>query len=124
MNQSLAKTGALTSLAGGAVLALGAFMPWATLGVFSKAGIDGDGVLTAAAGGGIALLAIIMLANPGRALPVVAFLAAMGAIGIIYYDMWDIYTSVVHIGSGLYVSWLGVTAAGIGAALHFAALHE
>src|SRR4051794_33720231 len=51
-----------TLLAGSAAVIFGAFMPWAELGVFTKNGTSGDGMITL--GLGIGLVAVVLANRP------------------------------------------------------------
>jgi hypothetical protein len=90
---------------GFAFVIVGAFMPWVTVGPFSRNGLDGDGVLTlllAVIGGAVALLA----RRPRGMLIAVSTAAMILVIGI--YDFLDVaWTSAASVGIGLYLTVAG-----------------
>ena len=115
-------TAAAVLLAGAVGLVVGAFMPWATAGPFSKAGTDGDGVITLVLGALIGVTAFFGLKapiKPARSWLVVLMTAVAGLVAI--YDTADVARVAsessliqVEVGSGLYLSLLGVGLAVVG----------
>ncbi|HUP75608.1 MAG TPA: DUF2510 domain-containing protein [Acidimicrobiales bacterium] len=100
-------------LAGGALAAVAAFMPWAKLsaGLFSasKDGIDGDGQITALVGVGCALLGFFSIARSvpltrGGGILSLVFGLVIGGIGV--YDFADVSSEgdLIQPASGLYLT--------------------
>lgn len=89
---------------------IGSFLPWAEVGgFFSRAGTDGDGVLTLILGG-IALALVLIGKTPIKLYAAGGLIALAAAIGI--YDAIDIsriggaddsFGIEVTVGSGLYL---------------------
>lgn len=98
-----AATGTETSekivYAGGALSAIGAFLPWATLLGYSVSGIDGDGVISLVLG--IAAIGVVYARDWDRTTNIA--LAVMGAL--IALVALSAMTSFA--GSGIYVTILG-----------------
>lgn len=97
---------------GGALIAIGSFLPWAQAGIFSMPGTSGDGVLTLIAG--VIILAIGFSKKEGRApgvgillLSVISGLIALNVLSNMapIGDVLDL--DVPNAGSGLYVVGLG-----------------
>lgn len=65
---------------------IGSFLPWIKIGVFSKAGTDGDGMVTLVAAA-IGALVLLFGGSGGRML---AVLAAIVVIGVIIVDLVDL----------------------------------
>ena len=99
--------------AGFALVFIGAFLPWARLGLFSKAGTDGDGVITlilAAFG-----IVLILVAKSKMAALISAIIGGLAlAIGI--YDFNDVESTKVtvlatsvsaEVGTGLILTIIG-----------------
>ncbi len=102
-------------VAGAAGLLLGAALPWAKItsifGTMTKAGYEGDGVIT----GGIGIILLIMVflrpVRPGKRFIGGAILAGLAAAASIY-DFVDVAQSIsesefgvaASVGSGLYLS--------------------
>ena len=118
MGQS--NTGAWWVFGGTGALALGSFLPWAEVGIFSKNGIDGDGAITL-------VLAIVIAAvawplwktalGPGRSITVI--LAATLALIVCIYDIVDISSTgnefiEASVGVGLWMAAAGAVAVGVG----------
>jgi hypothetical protein len=114
------------ALGGAGALFLGALLPWAMVGAFTKNGTEGDGVLTLVGGVVIAALALASRSRSdtaqvkrlGVAIVIIALLA--GAVGI--YDLVDIArgadAGAFHLdaspGIGLYLTVLGAGVALVG----------
>jgi len=124
-----AKPQALILLAGAAVAIVGAFLPWATVDIFdetlSKAGTDGDGVITLVLAGAAAVLGAIGLgAGRKRWQPITAVVLAALVVGVAVLDMADIKSKFgddagvfdieVNIGIGLWLTLAGGIAAVVG----------
>ena len=94
-------------------VAIGSAMDWATAdaGIFhvSKAGTDGDGIITLL----IAVLAAVLLFVPSYSILYFEIAAATAILGVAVYDIFDvlgtsarhtaIFTVKVHVGLGLWV---------------------
>lgn len=89
----------------GALMAIGSFLPWARVGIFSVAGTDGDGIFTLIGG---VVVALVGTAN--RA----SVITGLGTVVVAGFSMW-IVTSVFSnfdigdigsTGSGLYLTGL------------------
>lgn len=97
---------------GGTVL--GAFLPWATIGIFSVSGIDRDGAITLTLGilGGVLGILGVVQARRGM---IIAALVAMVLITLVSgYDSIDVLSAsddtfgiTVSIGSGLILTVIG-----------------
>jgi basic membrane lipoprotein Med (substrate-binding protein (PBP1-ABC) superfamily) len=122
MDKHLAKPAGIVTLTAGVVTLVGSFLPWASVWFVHKNGIDGDGAITAVLGVMIAVCGLMMLVKANLAAPIIAIISAILAVGVVYYDMYDIVHKNVTVEYGMYLTWLGVTAAGIGGALHLAAV--
>jgi Protein of unknown function (DUF2510) len=123
--------GALILLVGAAALVVGALLPWATASAgfisVSKAGTDGDGVITLVLGAVIALFALFALKpQPHQLAVLVGAGAGLAAGGVAIYDIVNVsdavtnaqsQSSLVHasVGSGLYVTAVGAAIAVVGA---------
>jgi Protein of unknown function (DUF2510) len=119
--------GAIVVLAGGAVLILGALLPWATASIgfvsVSKAGTSGDGVITLIIGLGVLAIGWVALARRRhQAAVVLGIIAGVIAGGVAIYDIANVSSAVnraqtrsslVHasVGIGLWVTALA--AAGV-----------
>lgn len=122
------KTAAIVALVGGLVVAVGSFLPWATvtsgLGSLSVAGTSGDGIITIVIGGLIALLALLSLDRTPR--PIVTLAIALLGVGAAILGGWevmnlnakfaDVATKLIvpSIGYGLFLVIGGGIAAAIG----------
>jgi Protein of unknown function (DUF2510) len=123
--------GALILLIGAAALIVGALLPWATASAgfisVSKAGTDGDGVITLVLGAVIALFALFAWKPQSHQLAVIVGVGAgLAAGGVAIYDIVNVSNAVntaqsrstlVHasVGSGLYVTAVGAAIAIVGA---------
>jgi hypothetical protein len=92
-------------VASGAGLVIGAFLPWASVsfgfGTVSKNGIEGDGVITAAAG---LLIIVLCLMNSRRSYTVAIGVAVLSLL-VSAYDWIDVSsTESIQVGIGLYVT--------------------
>lgn len=96
-------------IVGGALMALGSFLPWARAGFISLAGTDGDGVFTLI--GGVIIVALTLAKKQSRAVGVIVMLIAVGG-GLIAYNVFDNLDSD-SIGTGLYVAGLGAFIAAV-----------
>ena len=114
----------ILTVAGAAVVFIGAFMPWATIGPFSAAGTEGDGVLTlilAIAAGAMGVPGIL---KSRKGLLVGSLICATLAFLIGAYDIANISTIAdapfgldPQVGSGLYLTVLGAIAGIVGPVL-------
>lgn len=89
----------------GVLLAAGSFLPWAALGLFSKNGIDGDGVFTLV--GGIILVFLAFTAAK-RTTQIIGVLVSAGCLYVVITDgaaIADISRN--SLGGGLLVAGLG-----------------
>lgn len=123
--------GALILLVGAAALIVGALLPWATASAgfisVSKAGTDGDGVITLVLGAVIAFFALFALKpQPHQLAVIVGAGAGLAAGGVAIYDIVNVsdaintaqsQSNLVHasVGSGLYVTAVGAAIAIVGA---------
>lgn len=117
--------------AGGATLfaIIGSFLPWLTIGVFSKKGVDGDGAIAL----GLALAALgalivpVLRGAPSRGLCVLAALLLLGVVvtsGVyigdpalgLEADVRRALGSEIRAGSGLWITFIGGLV-GVGAAV-------
>lgn len=112
------------TVVGAALVFIGAFMPWATLGPFSAAGTDGDGVLTlllAVAAGAMGVPGIL---RSRKGLLIGSMICAVLAFLIGAYDMANISTSTdapldlnPNVGAGLYLTVIGAIGGIVGSVL-------
>lgn len=114
------RTAALVALIGGALMAIGSFMPWVSartgLGSVTVTGTDGDGVFSLALGAIVALIALVHL---DRLISVGMRLAigAGGLVGIViaWIDIQAVNERIERIDSDL-------VAASVGAGLYILAI--
>lgn len=109
-----ARPWAITTLVGGGLAAIAAFLPWAKVSVLfltaTQNGIDGDGVMTLVGGAMVVMFSIIQLVGRARndKWPyVVNLVAALGITSVAGYDWVDIANNgadLVEPGSGLYLT--------------------
>jgi peptidoglycan/LPS O-acetylase OafA/YrhL len=92
-----------TLIASGALMAIGAFLPWARAGIFTLAGTDGDGIFPLIGGVLIALIGVARKASTLGTIVVLIIALGAGWITLNVYNGLDPTT----IGGGLYVSLLG-----------------
>ncbi len=114
------------ALLGGAMIVAGAFLPWKSLGMISRSGVDGggDGVITALLG----LLVVLAAAAPLRSWRrIVCLLAGALAAAIGVLDLVEVqrqidslegnpFQGALTVGYGLYVTIAGGVFAVIGVA--------
>jgi len=102
---------AIVAIIAGALAAVGAFLPWATLSSglmsVSKAGIEADGMLTAAAGGVAALYGLLRVIQPAIVKPAVRVLllivaAFIGWVG--FMDLGNVTEIIGGLGENVYGS--------------------
>lgn len=112
------------TVAGAAAVFIGAFLPWASVGAFSKAGTDGDGVLTLLLSIGAAGFGVPGIRGGKKGLLIGSLVCAALALVIGGIDMADIGSMTdapfgleVKIGGGLYLTVAGAIAGVFGAAL-------
>lgn len=109
-------------LAGAAAVVVGAFLPWATAGSFSKAGTEGDGSITLVLGIAAAALGALGLLKRSRGMRIGSVVAAALVVLIAVIDMADVGSAEVfgisfEIGIGLYMTLVGGLGALLGAVL-------
>jgi hypothetical protein len=123
------RSAALVAIVGGAMMAIGSFMPWISartgFGSVDVAGTEGDGVATLIAGALAALIALVFLDKPAPGLAKLAIGAAgVIALVVVYLDYNEIQKRLEGItsdavagsvGAGLYIVGIGAVAAIIGA---------
>jgi len=116
------------SLLGGIALVVGALLPWATinsplLGLsVSKAGYEGDGMLTGAIGLLFLIGSVVSKGKPGKHYSVVTAILAVIAGLILMFDFSNVSGMVSNAGEGLlasmgpgiYVSIIGAVLAVVG----------
>jgi hypothetical protein len=113
-------------VAGAGMAFIGSFLPWATIGAFSKAGTDGDGVLTLLLAVAAAAFGIFGLPRARKGMLIASLIAAVLILAIGAYDMIDIgstegpFDIEVSVGGGLYLTVLGAIAGVIGPILAMA----
>ena len=111
-------------VAGGLLIAIGSFLPWVTastiFGSISRSGVDrgGDGYITLAAGGLIALLGLVTLTRPNRGANLAIAIAAAAAGVIFALDFSDIQERVADLEAGSE----GLALGGVGPGLWMVAL--
>lgn len=90
-------------VAGGVLMALGSFLPWAQAGIFSVAGTSGDGVITLIVG---VLVTIVGIAKRQGAIP---GLLVIGSGGLGLFIVYGIFQNLDSdaVGTGLFVTGLG-----------------
>jgi hypothetical protein len=120
-------TGAVVLLIGGALLILGALLPWATASIgfikVSAAGTDGDGVITLLIGVGVLVVGWVALKpRPHQVVVILGLLAGVAAGGISIYDIANVSShvnsaqarsSLVHASVGLGLWLTALAAAGV-----------
>lgn len=113
-------TGRTLVIAGALALLLGAYLPWASItspffGTISIAGYEVDGIFSGVIGLILLIGALITHGKPGRPYSVAATLLAIVA-AIIVFPKFILPTSLAmgSIGSGLFVSAMGVFLAAVG----------
>jgi hypothetical protein len=110
------------AVGGAAVMTIGALGPWATaLGIVSKAGVDGDGLLVIGAAGVAVLLLWKHAQSGGRGVLIGTLALGLVSVAICVYDLIDIESQaqseffgerldVIEPGWGIYASLLGAAA--------------
>lgn len=71
----------------GAFVAIGSFLPWARVGIFSLAGTDGDGVFTLIIGVVIAVIAFVSKDRPSRP----ARIGVLLLFGFAFFIAWGVF---------------------------------
>ena len=94
------KTAGIAMMVGGALLAVGSFLAWVTVGPASQSGMDGgDGWFTLVAGATFALLGYF--AYTGRSYPMwLGWLALAVGAAVAIIDYFDIKSSIDDFGEG------------------------
>lgn len=121
------RSATLVAIVGGAMMALGSFLPWASvssgLGTISLPGTDGDGVFSLGAGVIVALIALVHLDRPaGGSTRGLIILGGLIGLGIAVVDGGGINERIgalesgvrATVGAGIYVLGVGSVAAIIG----------
>ena len=122
MERRGAPTAGIVSIVGGALLALGSFLPWAEVSgsgasVTAK-GLDGsDGYITLAAGLVAVVAGLVMLRPTRRAVTVVAVLAGLVGGGLALYDALTAKDSVLDAAAEELAPTFGVSADQVRSAL-------
>jgi hypothetical protein len=122
MERRGAPAAGIVSIVGGALLAVGSFLPWAEVsgsggGVTAK-GLDGsDGFITLAAGLVAVVTGLVMLRATRRAVAIVAVLAGLVGGGLALYDALTAEDSVLDAAAEELAPTLGVSADQVRAAL-------
>jgi hypothetical protein len=131
----------ISVVVGGLLMAIGSFLDWVKItapfiGTVTKAGTEGDGMLTLAAGVVVAILGIAVLnRRPHKAIPVALALLSLGGLAVVIVDAQDIAhrfadindstTSGISVatsyGPGLWVVALGAVTAAVGTIMLVAA---
>lgn len=98
---------------GAALMAIGSLLPWATAGIFSVAGTDGDGIISLIAG--VVALAVFLSKRTGTSAALLVFLLA-GFGGWVAYLAWQntgglLVSDGPRTGTGIYVTLLGAAVA-------------
>ena len=99
--------------AAGAAGAVGSVLPWATLGPFTKDGLDGDGALTIGLMIAVAIGGVWTALRAPLGIPITALVLSLIAALIAVIDIADVSGSQVDVGIGL---WLTGAAAAVGSA--------
>src|SRR5262245_6983200 len=116
------RTAGVVAIVGGALLAVGSFLPWAEVSgsgasVTAK-GLDGsDGFVTLAAGLVAAVTGIVLLRSPRRAVAVVAVVAGLIGGGLALYDAITAKDSVLDAAAEELAPSFGVSSEQVRAAL-------
>jgi len=94
-------------VAGGAVVAIGSFMPWASAlgGLVSKSGIDGgDGWITLLLGLGVVGLGIAIGCKQGTLpLPIITAVLGLAATALAAFEVSDVHDRQLDTGAGLWI---------------------
>lgn len=116
--------GVIITLIGAGVGAIGCLGPWATLGIFSKGGMDGDGGLLLAILVVTAILAAMWFGFKAHGLMLAAAVMAGLAVFIALINVYDVTSTSTEafgsqikpsVGWGLWLAFLGSAAATFGA---------
>lgn len=91
-------------LAGGALLVVGSFLPWAQAGIFSFAGTRGDGAITLVLGIIVGILGFVTPTKLGAVAAIV--LSALGLL-IVSNVVNNFLDTPENIGAGIFVAGLG-----------------
>jgi hypothetical protein len=114
MTASRTKPWVIAMLVATGLLAMSAFLPWATFGIFSKAGTDGDGRFTLGGAVVAGILAGVAISKREVVLPaaIIAMLVGAGSGVVALVDIDDVNSSPIDIGIG--IGLIGTLMAGIG----------
>ena len=114
----------LLIVGGAAVVAVGAFMPWASVGPFSAAGTDGDGILTLILALGAGPLGAFGILKSKKGLLIGSLICAALILAIAAYDTANIssvadgpFGLTPEVGGGLYLTLIGAVAGIVGPVL-------
>jgi hypothetical protein len=107
------KNAGIAMIVGGALLAVGSFLAWVTVGSASQSGIDGgDGWFTLVAGAAFALLGYLTFA--GRSYPMwLGWVALAVGAAVAIIDYLDITSSIDDFGEGSVGIGMWVMLAGV-----------
>lgn len=113
-------------IVGASVAALATFLPWVSLGAFSKSGIDGDGAFSLGAAIVVLALALLNIAGELRWVTVLGGLIILATAGADWIDIGhrvaklheagNPYADAIKAGAGLYLAAAGGLTVVIGAA--------
>lgn len=110
-------------LAGAAVVAIGAFLPWADIGgLITTNGMDGDGKITIVLAAGAAVLGVFGILKASKGMLIGSLVVAALTILVAIIDMADVSSRgegiiEVSIGIGLYLTLIGGIVGVVGAVL-------
>lgn len=119
-----AKTQGWMVLGGGAALAIGSFLPWASAFGQSVTGMDADdGVITLVLGLVLVALGYMMaMRETQRWMVIAALVVGLIAVVVALIDLFDVLgTEAVSVGIGLWIVVLGAIVAAAGAAMRMRA---
>jgi tetratricopeptide (TPR) repeat protein len=120
--------GQILTLLGAIGLLAGAVLPWISFtsmfGTVSKAGYEGDGILTGGIGLPLLLIALLVKGNPGHSYSILGVIFALIAGVIAFWDLSNVSSRVAEInadmsflasvGPGLYITVIGAILAFVG----------
>jgi len=103
-------------MAGGAGVLLGSFLPWARLGDFVVAGVEGDGTVTAFFGILILIAGYMARTKGSDGARILALVAGVGAAGVGIYDLNNLKETAGAgvVGSGLTLTIVAAVSVAIG----------
>jgi hypothetical protein len=112
MSERAARLGVIV---GGILVAVAAFMPWASVGAFGVTGLQGDGVFAVVIGAILAVLgAAILNAGPSAAERIGILVLSAAAFGLYAFEWYNLSQRLepgsiitLSVGTGIYVGALG-----------------